>query len=79
MQTLSITDTGDVVLCPCDLNARFVAGNVVKNSLKEVWNAQLKELRGFHLAKQFERLPQICRECRDWQSARSDYYKNEVG
>jgi radical SAM protein with 4Fe4S-binding SPASM domain len=75
MQTLSITDRGDVVLCPCDLNARFIAGNVVKNSLKEVWNATLKELRVLHQTKQFGLLPQICKECKDWQSARSDYYK----
>lgn len=74
MQTLSITDTGDVVLCPCDLDARFVAGNVRKSTLKEVWNGKLKELRTLHLTGQYEKLPEMCRICRDWQSARSDYY-----
>jgi radical SAM protein with 4Fe4S-binding SPASM domain len=74
MQTMSITDTGKVVTCAVDLDAAFIAGDINNQSLKEVWNGRLKELRQCHLFKQFHALPENCRECRDWQAARADYY-----
>ncbi|MBA4368366.1 MAG: hypothetical protein C0403_12110 [Desulfobacterium sp.] len=74
MQTMSITDTGKVVTCAVDLDARHIAGDVSKSTLSAVWNSGLKELRRLHLEKKFEKLPENCRYCRDWQSARADYY-----
>ena len=74
MQTMSITDTGKVVTCAVDLDARHIAGDLSQNSLKDVWNRGLKELRQLHIEKRFEELPENCRNCRDWQSARSDYF-----
>lgn len=74
MQTMSITDTGKVVTCAVDLDARFIAGDVNNNTLKDVWNGTLKNLRNMHLEKRFVELPAICRNCKDWQSARADYY-----
>lgn len=77
MQTMSITDTGKVVTCAVDLDAKYVAGDVNGQSIKEIWNGELKKLRQIHLSKRFEELPENCRDCRDWQSARADYYKTE--
>jgi radical SAM protein with 4Fe4S-binding SPASM domain len=74
MQTLSITDTGKVVTCAVDLDARYIAGDVNVQSLKEIWNGRLRQLRLMHKARDFKSLPEICRRCRDWQSARADYY-----
>jgi len=74
MRTMSITDTGKVVTCAVDLDAKFIAGDIHDQSLKEVWNGRLKELRQCHLFKQFHALPENCRECKDWQAARADYY-----
>lgn len=74
MQTMSITDTGKVVTCPVDLDGRFIAGDVTENSLKDVWNGTLKQLRTLHCERRFSELPDICRQCKDWQSARSDYF-----
>ena len=78
MQTMSITDTGTdtgkVVTCAVDLDARFIAGDVNKQSLKEIWNGRLKEVRQLHLSGRFSELPENCRDCKDWQSARADYY-----
>ena len=74
MRTMSITDTGKVVTCAVDLDAKFIAGDINHQSLKEVWNGKLKELRQSHLLKQFHALPENCRECKDWQAARADYY-----
>ena len=76
MQTMSITDTGKVVTCAVDLDARFVAGDVTVSTLKDVWNGKLKELRNLHLDKRFVELPPVCRNCKDWQSARADYFQN---
>lgn len=74
MQTVSITDTGKVVTCAVDLDAKFIAGDVNEQSLKKIWNGELKELRRLHTTKFFESLPDHCRNCKDWQSARADYY-----
>lgn len=74
MQTMSITDTGKVVTCAVDLDAKFVAGDVNTQSLKSIWNGRLKELRKLHELRIFEELPENCRTCRDWQAARADYY-----
>lgn len=74
MQTMSITDTGKVVTCAVDLDARYIAGDVNAQSLKEIWNGQLRQLRLMHKARDFKSLPENCRHCRDWQSARADYY-----
>jgi len=74
MRTMSITDQGKVVTCAVDLDARFVAGDITKQTLKEVWNGKLRELRDLHNAGLYQQLPENCRDCRDWQSARADYY-----
>ena len=74
MRTMSITDAGKVATCAVDLDAKYVAGDVNGRSLKEVWNGELKRIREFHASKKFEALPDNCRNCRDWQSARADYH-----
>lgn len=74
MQTMSITDAGKVVTCAVDLDAQFIAGDINNQSLKEVWNGRLKELRQLHISGRYDELPENCRSCRDWQSARADYF-----
>ncbi|MBI4678142.1 MAG: radical SAM protein [Elusimicrobia bacterium] len=74
MRTLSITDTGKAVLCAVDLDAKHIAGDVTKKSLREVWNGKLKDLRDIHQRRDWDHLPRLCADCRDWQSARADYY-----
>ncbi|HEY5998741.1 MAG TPA: radical SAM protein [bacterium] len=74
MQTMSVAHDGRVVTCPVDLDARFVAGDVTRETLTSVWNGKLRELRVLHLAHRFTDLPPVCRDCRDWQSARADYH-----
>jgi radical SAM protein with 4Fe4S-binding SPASM domain len=73
MQTMSITDTGKVVTCAVDLEAKFIAGDVNSQSLSGIWNSTLKQLRNCHVLKTWEHLPPHCRDCRDWQSARAEY------
>lgn len=74
MKSMSITDQGKVVTCAVDLDAGYVAGDVTTSSLKEVWQNGLKQLRAAQLEGRWNDLPDICRKCRDWQSARADFY-----
>ena len=74
MRSMSITDQGNVVTCAVDLDASWVAGNVDNQSLEEIWNGTLKEFRQKHLNGAYSELHTLCRECRDWQSARADYF-----
>lgn len=74
MQTMSITDTGKVVTCAVDLDAQYIAGDITQQTLKEVWNGELRQLRKLHAMCRFDALPPNCRNCRDWQSAKADYY-----
>ncbi len=74
MQSMSVTDQGKVVTCAVDLDAGWVAGDVREQSLEAIWNGPLRELRELHRQRRFDELPTICRECRDWQSARAEYF-----
>jgi radical SAM protein with 4Fe4S-binding SPASM domain len=74
MQTMSITSFGKVVTCAVDLDARFIAGDITKSSIREIWNNDLKILRELHVSRRFDKLPENCRNCKDWQSAKADYY-----
>ena len=76
MQTMSIADDGRVVMCAVDVDARFVAGNINQESIKSVWTGKLKKIREMHQNGEFDKLPFPCKECKDWQSARADYYNN---
>lgn len=77
MRSMSITDRGLVVTCAVDLDARYVAGDIHESTLKEVWNGPLAELRQHHREKAWDRLPEICRNCRDWQSARAEFFSED--
>lgn len=77
MQTMSITDTGKVVTCAVDVDARYVAGDITHQTIREVWRGKLKELRDLHRSGKFELLPYPCRDCKDWQSAMAEYHSSE--
>lgn len=77
MQTMSIADDGKVVMCAVDVDARFVAGDINKETIKSVWNGRLKEIRQMHQKGKFDKLPFPCKDCKDWQSARAEYYNAE--
>lgn len=77
MQTMSITDTGKVVICAVDVDARYVVGDITHQTIKEVWGGKLKELRELHSNNKFDLLPYPCKDCKDWQSARAEYYSSE--
>ena len=73
MQTINICADGTVALCSVDVHRRVNCGDVNNSSIKEIWAATLKKYREMHKEGRFSELPEMCRNCSDWQSAYSDY------
>lgn len=73
MQTINICADGRVALCSVDIHCRVNCGNINEYSIKELWQKQLKEFRKIHKEERFDELPEMCRQCSDWQSAYADY------
>ena len=74
LNTMAITDKGEVTACPADPDTRFIAGNIKDQSIKEVWNGKLKELRDIHRKGKWDRLIYPCNQCKDWKIS----YKDEL-
>ncbi len=73
MQTMNICADGRVALCSVDVHCRVDCGNVTDSSMKELWQDKLKEYRTMHNNCYFDDLPEMCRNCSDWQSAYADF------
>jgi hypothetical protein len=74
MQTANICADGRLALCSVDVHCRVPSGDVTTHSIKELWQqGPLKEYRKMHLEGRFDELPEMCRQCSDWQSAYADY------
>lgn len=78
MQSFNILWDGKVVLCAVDYDGKFIAGDVSKESIREVWSGSLKDIRRMHLKGRYNELPDFCRDCKDWQAAKSTYYEKEI-
>lgn len=70
--TMSITDQGDVVTCAADPEGRLVVGNIRTQSIYEIWNGALQELRQLHEHGRWSELPFPCSECPDWAISYED-------
>jgi len=56
-ETVYVVPNGDVVTCCYDYNNMIVCGNVLQNSLMEVWNGPVyRGLRGDHLNRRLNRV-----------------------
>jgi MoaA/NifB/PqqE/SkfB family radical SAM enzyme len=73
MRTINICADGKVALCSVDVHCRVRCGDLKTKSIKEVWQGELKKYRSMHKEGRFDELPEMCRECADWQSAYADY------
>ena len=70
MRTMSIHNTGRVAQCDALWDGRFYAGDLNSQSVKEVWDGELRRLRQNHLDRNFEADP--CCDCKDWQCGLSE-------
>jgi radical SAM protein with 4Fe4S-binding SPASM domain len=61
--TLAVKANGDVSPCCIDWNGKLKVGNVLQNSLKDIWHsAALRKIQRLHLAKRRSEIPG-CRDC----------------
>lgn len=76
--TMAIHQDGTVVACAVDYDARFKAGNANERSIKELWQTLGEQLRRPHREHRWNDLPEVCKGCRDWQTAGAEYEKETV-
>ena len=63
MSAVAMLDT-DVI--PADYNNKFPTGNVMKNSIKEIWESKiLNERREMHMSKNKKKIS-LCENCNVW-------------
>jgi len=74
--TMAIHQDGSVVACAVDWSGRVNVGNVADFSVKELWQRLGETLRKPHREHRWDALPEICKGCRDWQTAGAEYEKN---
>lgn len=78
VDTMTVLWNGNVVLCAADVDARFLAGNIEQQTLRQMWNGSLKWVRELQFRGRYRDLPKICRGCTDWQSRASHtFYPSE--
>jgi MoaA/NifB/PqqE/SkfB family radical SAM enzyme len=73
MNAFNITDTGRVAFCTCDVDCDIPKGDVNNQTIKEVWNNSLRQLRNMHREGRWNELPEMCAKCNDWQSGYANY------
>lgn len=73
MQTINICANGEVALCSVDVHCQVKCGNIKDHRLKEIWQNGLKTFRDLHKEGRFGELPELCKNCRDWQSGYAEF------
>ena len=73
MRTINICTDGRIAFCSADPHCRVACGDIKTQTIKEAWAGQLKVYRDMHKECRFNELPEMCRECKDWQSAYAEY------
>lgn len=62
----AITWDGLVVNCGLDYDAKYVWGDVNKQTIKEIWGKRNNEMVKYQLSHKFDKLPSMCHGCKDW-------------
>jgi radical SAM protein with 4Fe4S-binding SPASM domain len=73
--TMAIHQDGSVVACAVDYEGRVNVGNASEVSVKELWRRLGDVVRKPHREHRWADLPEICKGCRDWQTAGAEYEK----
>jgi MoaA/NifB/PqqE/SkfB family radical SAM enzyme len=75
MQSIAICWDGRCCLCAVDLECQVEVGDVTQQTLQSIWMGKHRELRRLQSEGRWDLLPKLCRECRDWQAARSETFE----
>ena len=76
--TMAIHQDGSVVACAVDYEGRFKVGNLNDISIAEAWSRLGEQLRKIHNSHNWADLPDLCKGCRDWQTAGAEYEQEIV-
>lgn len=71
IRTMNVHWTGAVTQCDPDYEEKYPAGNLIEQSIKEIWNGELKKRRERHWAKDFSH--PLCVNCNDWAAGRAEF------
>ena len=63
---LPITWDGKAVNCVMDIDAEYICGDVNKESISDIWLRRNERMVKYHLSHEWDKLPEICRNCDDW-------------
>ena len=66
---------GSLVACGVDSEGLYTAGNVNEFTIKDMWNTTHKAFRQIHIDKRWQYLPEVCKNCLDWQTTERSYLK----
>lgn len=76
--TMAIHQDGSVVACAIDYDAKVRVGNINEISVQEAWQRLGEVVRKPHRQHRWNDLPDLCKGCRDWQTAGSNYERESV-
>jgi len=71
--TMAIHQDGAAVACAVDWAGKVNVGNAGEVSVKELWRRLGEVIRRTHREHRWADLPDICKGCRDWQTAGAEY------
>lgn len=71
-RTMSIHVTGQVAQCDAAWNGKYYYGDIHFQTIAEIWNGKLHELRQRHWDSNFDFEP--CRNCNDWQCGLAEWF-----
>ncbi|MEO5361164.1 MAG: radical SAM protein [Nitrospirota bacterium] len=74
VRNINICADGEATLCSVDVHCKVKCGNVMEKTVKEVWNGVLKQYRAMHTENRYDELPDMCRDCSDWQSTYAEFF-----
>lgn len=76
-ERLNIDTSGNVRFCGYDIEYNVVMGNVLENTIEEIWTGdKFNEWRQYHLNRQFDKI-EMCKNCTDYpyRSWKHNYWK----
>jgi len=76
--TMAIHQDGRVVACAVDYEGRVNVGNAADVSVAELWRRLGEEVRKPHREHRWDDIPDICKNCGDWQVAGAEYGEEVV-
>jgi MoaA/NifB/PqqE/SkfB family radical SAM enzyme len=76
--TMAIHQDGSAVACAIDYEGRVKVGNANDVTVREMWRRLGEQLRSPHREHRWKDVPDICKGCRDWQTAGAEYEPETV-